>query len=113
MAYLTLDGVAVPCDTRASGEDDPETVGQDVRTFAGGLRSTERINKRQWTVTTPALSEAAAATIIAECGTGVVCNGFFNNNVAVTCTVRRKGGRHGKATTTTRTRVLVLVLREE
>ena len=114
MAYLTLNGFAVPCDTRASGEDEPEVIGQDVRVFAGGLRSTVQVEKRSWTVSTPPISHATAASILAQTGVGVVCNGTFNNSVAVTCTVRYKGGRHPKSfNPATSLRVLTLNLREE
>lgn len=114
MAYLTLNGVAVPCDTRASGEDEPEVVGQDVRAFNGTLLSTQQTSKRSWTVSTPPLTHAQAATVLTQMGEGVVCNGTFNNSVAVTCTVRYKGGRHPKAfNPATSMRVLTLSIREE
>lgn len=114
MAYLTLNGVAVPCDIRASGEDEPEVIGQDVRAFDGTLLSTVQTSKRSWTVSTPPLSHAAAATVLGQTGVGVVCNGTFNNSVAVTCTVRYKGGRHPKSfNPATSLRVITLSIREE
>lgn len=114
MAYLTLNGVAIPCDVRASGEDEPEVVGQDVRAFDGTLLSTVQYEKRSWTVSTPPVSIATMAMVVAQTGAGVVCNGTFNNSVAVTCTVRRKGGRHPKALNpATSLRVVTLTLREE
>ena len=114
MSYLTLNGFAVPCDTKSSGEDEPEVIGEDVRAHDGTLLSTVHASKRSWTVTTPPISHATAASILAQTGNGVVCNGTFNNSVAVTCTVRSKGGRHPKSfNPATSLRVLTLSIREE
>lgn len=113
MAYVvTFGGVNVPVDKDTLVRLEDETGGQDVRSFAGGLRSTVRWTKKGWEFETPALSAAAQATILSAIGVGVTVNGPINNSVAITCTVRCLNGPYRKSWTDVKRRLKFRV-REE
>jgi hypothetical protein len=113
MAFLTLNGTTVPVDTSQATRNEDEVGGQDVRAFAGGLRSTVQWAKKSWTVTTPPLRAADQATVLAQTGVGVTVAGDISGGASVTCTVRSQNGPYRKSWGATVKRRLTLTIREE
>lgn len=94
MAFLNIGAVsAIPCVTPEAQAQEPERGGEDVRAFAGNLRSTVRWTKRSWQVTTVALSAAATAAIRAAIAARPVnVSGDLTGGATVSCIVTETGG---------------------
>lgn len=94
MAYLNIAGISTIPVVKGEGVgEEPERGGADVRAFAGNLRSTVRWEKRQWTVTTVALSAAAAAALRAAIvARPVNVSGDITAGATVPCIVTETGG---------------------
>lgn len=98
MAFLNIGAVsAIPGVTPNAAQSEPERGGEDVRAFAGNLRSTVRWQKRQWTYETIWLSAAAADAIIAAIATRPVnVSGDITGGSTVSCIVTFTGGAYRK-----------------
>lgn len=72
MSFLSVAGIAISVTLDGASEKAPETIGSDSRAYAGGLRSTERAQKRNWTFTTKGLTTASAEAIRTACANGAI-----------------------------------------
>jgi hypothetical protein len=72
MPYLSVAGIVISVALDGAGEKVPEYIGSDSRTYAGGLRSTERAQKRNWAFTTKGLLIANAEAIRTACSHGAI-----------------------------------------
>ena len=77
MAFLIIAGITVPVAEGEATKRATERVGSTTRMFSGALRSTVRVEKRSWQVTTKLLPLATAATLEAAVADGVfvACSG--------------------------------------
>lgn len=74
MPFLSVAGIVVPVALEGAGEKVPEYIGSDSRTYNGGLRSTERAQKRNWSFTTKGLVAADAEALRTACANGAIVN---------------------------------------
>lgn len=114
MAFLTVNSTFnVPIDIAQATREEDEAGGQDVRAFAGNLRSTVRWTKKVATVTTPPLTATQQATILGLCGTGKAVTGDIFGAGGTTCTIRCLNGPYRHSWGNTTKRRLTLKIREE
>lgn len=113
MASLTIAGITVPVARGGFTKKAPERTGSSTRAYAGSLRSTWRVAKRNWQATTPPMSETDCAAVEAAVALGVqvTCAGTVLGG-SVTCEVEVGDGPYVPLTNATFRRVLVLTLRE-
>ena len=113
MAFLTINGFNVAIDVTQAVRDEDEVGGQDVRAFAGNLRSTVQWQKKSATVTTPPLTAVQQATVLGLCGTGKTVTGDIFGAGGTTCTVRCLNGPYRHSWGNSVKRRLTLKIREE
>lgn len=89
MPFITIAGTTYQALLDEPDEQQPEDIGGRRRRFNGNLAIGVRAQARMWQVPLAPLTLAAYDALLAATALGakVVCNGDFNNNVAVTCTV--------------------------
>lgn len=95
MSFLSITGFgALEVDSGGANEGEPEEGGEDVRAFAGNLRSVVSWTRRQWEFTTGWLTQADYNSLKAVCANGaqIVCSGDALDNAGITCRVRVHGG---------------------
>jgi hypothetical protein len=117
VSFLVVGSVVVDVLSESASQPESDVGGQDVRAFAGNLRSTRRWGKRKWAFTTKRMTAAEEATLLATIGAPdggafVSCTGNFNNGVAVTCQVLVANREYAKISSTTVKRRLTLALAE-
>lgn len=99
MPYMTVSGYSVSAATDGV-EIRYVTIGDaGTRAFDGSYRATERIVKREWTITTVALIPSDADALVAALGTGgsLTLSGDVVAGQAITC-YRALGSRRAVAT---------------
>jgi len=87
MSFLVIAGQTVPVMEGQTAER-VERFGQESPAFAGNLRSSIRVEKRRWSVTSGLLTQAELATLKAAVALGahVTCSGDAMGG-SVTCAV--------------------------
>lgn len=87
MAFLTISGIEVL--VTGLQEEQPELIGEQARTFAGGMRSQIRAQKRSWNARLLEMTEAAYQTLYAavDLGEKVTVSGDFIGGANITCIV--------------------------
>ena len=113
MAFLNINGFNVPIDVTQATRNEDEVGGQDVRAFAGNLRSTVQWQKKSATVTTPPLTAAQQSTYLGLVGTGKTVTGDIFGAGGTTCTVRCLNGPYRHSWGNTVKRRLTFTIREE
>lgn len=99
MPFLTVAGVTYQVVTTENPtEQQPEDVGGRNRNWVGALFVQMQAQPRTWSFVLAPISPAAYDTLKAATAMAafVMCNGDFNNNVAVQCTVDVSEGRYYK-----------------
>ena len=113
MALLTINGFNVPVDVTQATRNEDEIGGQDIRAFAGNLRSTVQWSRKSATITTPPLTAAQQTTYLALVGTGKTVTGDIFGAGGTTCTVRCLNGAYRHSWGNTTKRRLTFTIREE
>ena len=113
MSVLVIAGITVPLARSGITKKAPERVGNSSRAFAGNLRSTWRVEKRVWGVTTQWLTDSDAAAIEAAVALGaqVTCSGTLLP-ASLTCEVEVSDGQYLPLHGGSYRRTLNLTLRE-
>jgi hypothetical protein len=115
MAFLVVASIVVPV-MEDTAVERIVRIGSSNRAFAGGLRSTVRAEKREWTVSTGLLTNTETTTLKAavDLAEQVTCSGDCLGG-SVTCEVEVGDGAYVSVATTDGTgvmRSLVLTLRQ-
>lgn len=95
MAYLvTIGGVGIPCNSQGVQQEESEFIGSDESADAGNLRSTIQLERRVWSVTTPAVTSTVRGNILtAAAPRPVAVTGVLVGGSSLNCFVTVKYGQ--------------------